>query len=124
MNKPTPHEELYRFWRHATSGQPFAKEDGVPQPGYYRTRMRKGGPWVPVEIKCRQVIDATGELEEPEAMYAECIAGQINLDHHWQFLIPITVRDFDALVELHKSDPRMAATHAPLDLSEEPMRLK
>lgn len=40
----------YEYWRSALAGTFGAVHDGEAQPGFYRKRTRKGGPYVPVAI--------------------------------------------------------------------------
>lgn len=40
----------YSWWRHALLGEFGSIYESDPQPGYYRMRRGKGGPWVPVAI--------------------------------------------------------------------------
>lgn len=40
----------YQFWRDALAGKPVEINEHNPQPGYYKIRDGKGGPWVPVAI--------------------------------------------------------------------------
>lgn len=127
MRTPTPHVQLYAYWHAATTGATLpAVYDDEPQAGYYKTRMRRNGPFVPVEVVCVQTVDdETGELTEPERFEARMPGGEVkSLDRLWTYLKPITVADFDALTALRSGDLRMAATEATVDLSKAPVRLK
>ena len=42
--------DAYHFWRSGLAGLTLAVQDGNPQPGFYRARQSKGGPWQPVAI--------------------------------------------------------------------------
>jgi hypothetical protein len=42
--------DLYAFWRAGLAGIVGAVHDGCPQPGFYRMRKTRGGPWLPVAI--------------------------------------------------------------------------
>ena len=110
MRRPTPPEILLDWHRRAIAGQNPPRHDGDPQCGWYRTRMVKGGPYVPLRIWIRQVIDPdTGELAEPEVIMAD-IGGEpgdpVGL---WTYAEPI------------RRDSLMAATHAPINLARHPV---
>lgn len=40
----------FQFWRDALAGKPVVIEESSPQPGYYKIREGRDGPWVPVAI--------------------------------------------------------------------------
>jgi hypothetical protein len=88
-------------------------------------KERQGGPWVPVRIEIgpRDIHPETGELEEPEKLVAvvgiDEIGSPVAL---WTYLQPISVQDYDALVERVRSDARMKATRVQVDLSTSPTR--
>ena len=42
--------DVYAHWRDALAGKPVAIHDGNPQPGFYKMRKGKDGPWQPVAI--------------------------------------------------------------------------
>lgn len=42
--------DAYQFWRDALAGKEVAISADHPQPGYYKARKGKGGPWTPVAI--------------------------------------------------------------------------
>lgn len=123
MRRPTPTAELYRWWRIALTNPNLPRHDGIPEAGWYRTRLTKGGPWVPVCIWCERDIDAdTGELTAPERLLCEVDGQRRDPSRYWLFLDPITVADFEALKERQTAIPAMAATMVRLDLTERAMR--
>lgn len=126
MRTPTRYSDLYEKWRIASEGGDAEFEDGMPQAGYYKTRLSRGGPFVPVEIICVQITDdETGELLEPERYQALLPNGEKrDPEPIWTFLTPIKISEFHALNDLYKADPRMAATNVAVDLSKAPVRLK
>lgn len=42
--------DAYQFWRDALAGKEVKISADYPQPGYYKARKGKGGPWTPVAI--------------------------------------------------------------------------
>lgn len=111
------------WWRRALADPRTVRHDGEPQPGFYIRRAVKNGPFLPVEIRLVQVVDEeTGELTEPERLEAHELGHRRNPFAIWLGLRPVTIPDFDAVVERHRVDDRMAATHAVYDVSETPMR--
>ncbi len=119
IRQPTPEAEAYRWWRRALVDASTPRHDGDPQPGFYKRRMVKGGPWVPVEIRLEQEIDPeTGELAADEYLAAEQLGASQDPVWIWTYLRPIPRDEYDALVSQHRDLDLMAATHAPIDLSQ------
>lgn len=123
MRRPTPDHVAYDWHRRAIRGERPAVIEGEPECGWFRTRMVKGGPWCPARIWIERDIDPeTGELTGPEEFRAE-VAGEIRDPCQvWTSLRPITEEVYHALVEARSHDNRFAATHAAVDLLNEPMR--
>lgn len=122
MRTPTSPDRLLAWHRAAVAGENPPRHEGVPQCGWYRIRMVKGGPYVPLRIWIRQIIDPdTGELAEPERIMAD-VGGEpgdpVNL---WTFAEPIRREAYEALLSAIQRTPLMAATHAAVDLSRTPL---
>ena len=139
MNEPTPPEVFLAHWRNET-GDPSDHPRAIkhlrdrhyedPEPGYYKTRLRSGGPWVPVHIELVQPIDPeTGLLEADEFLRAfvdgERI-GQRRLEDKWLYMRPIKKTEFDALMAARgKADAfgdLMKATQAKVNLAMKAIR--
>lgn len=116
MRQPT--RDPYQWWRAALADPRTPRHDGEPQAGYYRRRMVKGGPFLPVEVKLLSITDDAGDLAEPETYAAEQLGDAVNPYAIWTHLRPIPRDEFDALVSQHRNLELMAATHAPIDLSQ------
>lgn len=117
IRQPSTEAEAYRWWRDTLAGlrPPWHEDD--PQPGFYKRRMVKGGPWVPVAIWIEQELDEeTGELAAPEEL--RCIVNGQPTDpvRTWTFCRAISAAEYDALTGARASIEEMAATHARLDL--------
>ncbi|WP_166461941.1 hypothetical protein [Paracoccus alkanivorans] len=70
---PTPRDQQYDFWQRSVAGERVPRTEDDPQPGFYKTRMVRNGPFVPVEIWLEQEIDPeTGELTADERLRAIC----------------------------------------------------
>lgn len=68
----------YQFWRDSLARKPGSVNVNEPQPGYYRTRSRKDGPYLPVAIwrKGDELVCRVGsEMRDPHDVWAFC-AGQ------------------------------------------------
>lgn len=123
MRQPTPDAEAYAWWHRALADPRTARHDAEPQPGFYTRRAVKNGPLLPVHVYLRQEIDPeTGELMADEEIAAEELGWSLNPYRSWTFLRPVSREEFDALVERHRSDERMAATHTAYDVAETPTR--
>ena len=122
MRKPTDQSVLYAWHRAAMAGENPPRHDGDPQCGWYKCRLVKGGPWVPVRIYVEQDIDPeTGDLICDERLSIE-IEGLDRGDpaKHWSYLTPITREEFDHLFDYRLHDSRMMASSEQIDLSAAP----
>lgn len=121
IRRPSTEAEAFDWWRRSVAGERVPRIEDEPQPGYYKRRMVKGGPWVPVAIWLEQDIDPeTGELTAPEEM--RCIVNGLPADpvRTWPFCRPITAETYDALTGSRDRHEEMAATHARLNLAAMP----
>lgn len=76
-----------------------------PQPGYYRTRWRRDGPWVAARI-----------WSDPTGTY--CKIGDHSADPfgHWLYMEPISISDWKRLEALRAADPNFSRYDQPYDL--------
>ena len=119
IRQPTSREAMYDFWRRSVSGERVPRFEDEPQPGYYKCRMTKGGPFVPVEIWIEQETDPdTGELVADERLCAIVNAQLRDPLRIWTYCRPISAEEYDALTGAHASLPDMAATHVAVDLGQ------
>lgn len=123
IRKPSTMRQLYEWHSAALAGLSPPIHDGIPECGWYRTTLVKGGPYVPVEIRVEREIDlGTGELTEPERLVAIVDGDRRDPCGIWTYLTPITRAEHSALIERRAAIPAMAATMAKLDLTEGPIR--
>lgn len=117
MRRPTTESEAYDWWRRTLAGERVPRIEDEPEPGFYRIRRFKGGPFVPVAIWIEQEIDEAGELASPEVM--RCIVNGVPADpvRTWLFCRAISAEQYDALTGAHGRIEEMAATHVRLDLA-------
>lgn len=117
IRQPTSEAALYDFWRRSVAGERVPRVEDEPQCGYYKRRMVRGGPFVPVEIWMEQDIDPeTGELTAPERLRAICNAQLCRPESVWTYCRPISASEYDGLTGARASIPDMAATHVAIDL--------
>lgn len=123
MRRPSSLKALYSWHRALIAGECPARHDSDPQCGWYKTRLVKGGPWIPVEIRCERDIDPeTGELTSDERLIAY-VEGKPRDPHPmWSFLVGISRQEFDTLEDYHNTNPDMRATLARMDLTERAAR--
>ncbi|GGE24078.1 hypothetical protein GCM10011345_32570 [Gemmobacter megaterium] len=123
MRQPSPAAELYAWHRAAVAGEAPPIHDGLPECGWFKRRLVKGGPWVPVRIFVRREIEMdTGELLGPEILVADVDGKLDDPARHWTYLTPITRSDYEALLYRQSIVPGMADSQKPLDLTKEPIR--
>ena len=124
MRTPTPLFRQLEWWRGALAGKSQPIHDGDPQPGFYRRRMVRHGPWVPVRIWLEQPIDdETGELTGDETLRCEVDGRDADPFRHWTYVAdqPISEADFDYMREhaawalRHAPDHPIANPNSPVD---------
>lgn len=100
MRKPTPVLEVYAHWRAALAGKaPPITHD--PQPGFYRRKLVRGGPWVGVHIWLEQDIDEAGELIAPPVLRALVGSNSyVDADDVWTYVAdnPISQEEYNFMV--------------------------
>lgn len=121
IRKPTPAAELLAHWKARLAGENPPAHDGMPECGWYKTRLIKGGPWVGVRIFVDRYVDEeTGELVSPE-IYRAVVGGEPRDPAPiWTFLTAISREEFERLEDARRNNLTMAATHAAVDLTKEP----
>lgn len=121
IRKPTSRDQQYDFWRRSVAGERVPLFENEPQPGFYKRRMVRGGPFIPVEIWLDQDVDpGTGELVADERLRA-LVNGQYSDPMSvWAYCRPISVEEYDGLTGAHASIPDMAATHVAVNLGSIP----
>lgn len=117
IRQPTPREAQYAWWNRTISGERAPRLEDEPQPGFYKRRFVRGGPFVPVEIFLEQVTDPeTGELAEDERLRALVNGERRDPVSVWPYCRAITVDEYDGLTGAHAQIPDMAATHVAVSL--------
>lgn len=123
IRQPTRPRAAFAWWNAALRDPRTPRHDGEPQAGYFKRRMVKGGPWVPLRIRLVQAIDpVTRELTEPEYHVAEQDGTSFDPCPIWTHCRPISSQEYQDLIERQSALPLMAATHAAIDLSQTPIR--
>lgn len=117
IRQPTTKTAQYDFWRRTVAGERVPRFEDEPQCGFYKRRMVKGGPFVPVEIWLEQEIDpATGELIADERIEAICNGQPCDPVKVWTYCRAISAEEFDALTGVRERIPDMAVIDAALNL--------
>ncbi len=111
MRQPTPRAELFAWWEAAIAGKTPTIYMDEPRCGYFRRRLVRGGPWVPVAIWMEQPLDEDGELIGPEIMRAAVNGKAADPVDIWSYVAgePITLEEYRHLVRTAK----WAQEHAP-----------
>ncbi|HEV8036164.1 hypothetical protein [Yoonia sp.] len=119
IRQPTSKAAQYAWYRAAIAGREPPRHDGMPEAGFYKTRLVKGGPFVPIRIWLDQEIcPVTGELMADESLRCEALGQSRNPETIWTYLRPIPRAEYDALVDLHRSMDLMAAVNAPINIED------
>lgn len=123
MRQPSTMASLYAWHKAAIQDRALPRHEGDPQCGWFKMRLVKGGPWVPVEIRIKREIDPiTGELAGPEEFCCEVEGMRRDPAKIWTYLTPISRAEFDALAARAATIPAMAATMARVDLTQGAMK--
>lgn len=118
IRQPTPVSRLYAWHRAALAGKPVTIHEGEPECGWFKTRLVKGGPFVPASISIERDVDENGELSSDERLVCEVNGERRNPVSAWLSLCknPISRAEYLDLQDLQRRHPEMAATHAPIRL--------
>lgn len=121
MRQPTPALALLRWHRAWMRGDNPDRHDSWPECGWYKMQMVGKGPWVPVEIWCRQVVDPeTGELAEPETLLAEAFGEPKDAERIWTWLTPISHAEFKDLTAYRLGNEHRLHNRRAIDLGATP----
>lgn len=102
LERPT-HSEIVEAIR---EGKLTPLSDGDYQVGWYKTKLVKGGPWVPARVWLEQDIDPdTGELMSDEVFRCEVNGREVDPGDWWLRLCgnPITHAEYDRR-KAHRDD--------------------
>lgn len=122
IRQPSPGSQLYAWHSAAIAGHDVDRHDDDPQCGWFKMKLVKGGPWVPVEIRVeREIDDESGELTGPETFVALVDGERRKPGPIWTHLTAITRADFLALKDRKATIAGMEATRAKFDLTEGPI---
>lgn len=95
IRQPSTSAQLYAWHRAAIAGENPATHDGLPECGWFKTRISKGGPWLPAEISVNRSIDIeTGELTEPERFVCRINGALRDPAEIWTYLKPISRKEY------------------------------
>jgi hypothetical protein len=91
-----------------------------PQPGFFRLRLVRGGPWVCARIYIPCPMDPfTGEpTERPRLICAEINGEDVEAHRVWHFGEPITASEFEFLL----AESRWAHRYSPADPKANPRK--
>ncbi|MGB0854915.1 MAG: hypothetical protein ACPGSI_16585 [Pikeienuella sp.] len=121
IRQPTSPDDLLAWHRAFMAGQNPGRHDGLPECGWYKTKLVKGGPWVPVTIWCDQEIDPdTGELTAPEVLRADVFGDEKPADEIWTWVTPISREEFDHLYEWRLANQHQLTCTQPVDITTTP----
>jgi hypothetical protein len=98
------------WWRDALNGlKPVVTDE--PHPGFYKRRLVKGGPFVPVQIWIEGDRDDAGELVDDERILCSVNGREADAVDNWMYCCvhPISEAEFDYLTSLSS----FARVHAP-----------
>jgi len=104
----------------------------TPQPGHYKTRVVRNGPFVPARVWINvPERDEAGDLMDDEGLMMEVDGEFVNgqhMDQKWLWMIgnPITKQEYDFMIadsdhaqKYRPGDPKSQPTK-PIDLSTQP----
>ena len=125
MRRPSTISQLHEWWNAAIAQRLPPIHEGQPECGYFKRRIVKGGPWIPVRIWCEREIDPeTGELTAPEVLRCMVNGQPRDPADQWTYLTPIPRDEYDALARNFYDVPEVALaaeTKTPIDLTRRPL---
>ena len=120
--RPIPTLALLAWWRSALRNPNMARHSDDPQPGFYKMRRVKHGPFIPVRITAEQEIDEAGELCAPVRIVAFCGKKEVDAREVWTYLQPVSRAEFDALERFRDDHSHRIGDTDRIDLSRMPVR--
>jgi hypothetical protein len=127
LRTPTSPERALEFHARALAGARDSVHENDPRPGWWKMRIVKKGPWVPVKIWLEQDIDEGGELLGPEIV--RCLVDGSSWDPRdaWLYCcnVPIAEHEFQYLTALRAwqriNEPELWDPYKPVDISQTPI---
>lgn len=103
MTRKPNDDAAYQWWRDALSGLKPQITD-QPHPGFYRRKLVKGGPFVPVRVWMEGPRDESGELLDDEVMKCEVDGREVDAADQWLWICsyPIPEREYTYMIGLSK----------------------
>lgn len=103
MRRALTDDEIMAWWRAAMLGQSPVVTD-EPHAGWYKRRLVKDGPWVPVRIWLHQEVDEAGELAADAYFCCDVDGKPADPEQHWLFacMQPIAETDYTHLLRLSR----------------------
>lgn len=129
MRKPTPWPELYDWHTRALLGLGPAIHE-MPQCGWYKRKLVKGGVYVPARIwMFQEVAPETGELLSDEILQCEVNGAYADPLDAWAWLCanPITETEFRYLTARiahalrHEPEDPFAQVKTTIDMNKTPL---
>lgn len=95
---PKPPDDRRAWWRAALAGDKPAITEN-PEPGFFKRRLVKGGPFVPVQIWIEAERDEAGDLLSDEVVKCTVDGRLADVESHWSYCAgsPISESEFDYL---------------------------
>lgn len=120
--QPMSEDDLLAWWRSALRNPDLPRHSDDPQPGWYKTRRVKGGPFIPVRITAEQDVDGVGELCAPVKIVAFCGEKEVDAREVWTYCQPVSRAEFDALERFRDDHSHRIGDTDRIDLSRMPVR--
>lgn len=122
MRKPTNLFKAYEPWRRRLKGEQVPAHPDSPEPGFYKTKEFRGGPFVPVAIWIEQKIGKDGQLLEAEVFRCLVNGKPKDAAQVWNFAVknPIEEEEYHRAMKAPKKtpaaepiSPKNLVTHRP-----------
>lgn len=95
--------DRYLWWRQALRGEFGLIYESDPQPGYYRMRRGKGGPWVPVAIWPEHDVAQAPTEDNSSPLKFNCLVSGVDRDPYevwtWCCRYPVSYETYVAVAE-------------------------
>lgn len=111
----------YEFWQSALAGNPLPVHDSDPQPGFYRKRTSKAGPFVPVAIwddSSKMIALVDGKQADAEAVWSYVCQHPITEAQYHKRVETGKWHDEDEAVTQSLTPPRIGDNNPPTDEAE------
>lgn len=116
MRKPLTDDEMFAWWRAALANKRHPGHESEPQPGWYKRRLVRGGPFVAARVWYHQDVDDAGELLGEPVLRCSVDGRSTDPLDTWTWIMghPIEPEEYDRLIAPAPQHERASGAVSPV----------